>query len=131
MVFISRHSDSISQRRKIGKQQVNEKSIDVVADTIRFAVPHSLVVHSIFDNIANIIKTTKQLQHHFITGTDEYILTKEPEGPKRVPKITLRTQMLLFEIEDSTFEWKLGSIYRAGVMEQKQRIARLMCQEEE
>ena len=111
-------------KRKVGKQHVTEKSIDVVLETIRFAVPHSLVVHDIFDNITNVIKTTTQLQHHFVTGTNEYVLTKEPEGPKHVPRITLRTQLFLFDIEDSSFEWKLNAIYRAGLMEQKQRLAR-------
>ena len=111
-------------RRKVGRQNVAEKSIDVVTETIRFGVPHSVVVHSIFDNITNVIKTTKQLQHHFKTGTNEYVLTKEPEGPKHVPRITLRTQIFIFDVEDSTFEWKLNAIYRAGLVEQKQRLAR-------
>ncbi|KAK3048827.1 Protein SABRE [Extremus antarcticus] len=111
-------------KRKVGKQHVSERSIDVVAEVVRIGVPHSLVVHSIFDNITNVIKTTKQLQHHFVTGTNEYILAKEPEGPKHVPRITFRNQLLLFEIEDSSFEFKLNSIYRAGLMEQKQRLAR-------
>ena len=116
--------DTRDLKRKAGKQVVTEKSIDAAANTIRFAVPHSLVVHSIFDNITNVIKTTKQLQHHFVTGTSEYILTKEPEGPKHVPRITMRAQLFLLEIEDAAFEWKLGSIYRAGLSEQKQRLAR-------
>ncbi|KAK5167696.1 Protein SABRE [Saxophila tyrrhenica] len=111
-------------RRKVGKHHVAEKSIDIVAEVIRIGVPHSLVVHTIFDNITNVIKTTKQLQHHFVTGTNEYILAKEPEGPKHVPRITLRNQLLIFDIEDSSFEFKLNSIYRAGLMEQKQRLAR-------
>ncbi|KAF7193606.1 hypothetical protein HII31_05070 [Pseudocercospora fuligena] len=111
-------------RRKIGKQSVAEKTIEAAAEAIRISVPHSLVVHDIFDNITNVVKTTKQLQHHFLTGTNEYILTKEPEGPKHVPRVTLRTQILLFDIEDSLFESKLGAIYRAGLLEQKQRIAR-------
>ncbi|WPG99868.1 Hypothetical protein R9X50_00268800 [Acrodontium crateriforme] len=111
-------------KRMTNKQIVTEKSIDIVAETIRFSVPHSLVVHSIFDNITNVVKTTAQLQHHFMTGTNEYILTKEPEGPKHVPRITIRSQLLLFDIEDSSFEWKLGAIYRAGLLEQKQRLAR-------
>lgn len=111
-------------RRKVGKQHVMEKSVDVAAEAIRITIPHSLVVHTIFDNITNVIKTTKQLEHHFTTGTNDYILTKEPEGPKHVPRITLRTQMLLFDVEDSHFEWKLGAIYRAGMSEQKQRLAR-------
>lgn len=111
-------------RRKAGTQHITEKSVDVAAQSIRITIPHSLVVHTIFDNITNVIKTTKQLQHHFVTGTNDYILTKEPEGPKHVPRITLRTQFLLFDVEDSHFEWKLGAIYRAGLSEQKQRLAR-------
>lgn len=111
-------------KRKVGKQTVTEKSIDVVTETVRLAVPHSLVVHDIFDNITNVIKTTKQLQHHFITGTNDYVLTKEPEGPKHVPRVTVRAQLFLLDIEDSAFEWKLGNSYRAGLSEQKQRLAR-------
>ena len=111
-------------RRKVGRHNVAEKSIDIVAESIRIGVPHSLVVHNIFDNITNVIKTTKQLQHHFETGTNDYVLTKEPEGPKHVPRITLRNQAFIFDVEDSTFEWKLNAIYRAGLMEQKQRLAR-------
>lgn len=111
-------------RRKTGKHQSIEKSIDIAAQALRITVPHSLIVHTIFDNITNVIKTTKQLAHHFTTGTNDYILTKEPEGPKHVPRITLRSQVLLFDVEDSHFEWKLGAIYRAGLSEQKQRLAR-------
>ncbi|CAK3978921.1 related to FMP27 Found in Mitochondrial Proteome [Lecanosticta acicola] len=111
-------------KRRVGKQSVNEKSVDAVAEAIRIAVPNSLVVHSIFDNITNVVKTTKQLQHQFVTGSSAYVLTKEPEGPKHVPRVTIRSQMLLFDIEDNQFEWKLGAIYRAGLAEQKQRLAR-------
>lgn len=111
-------------RRKVGKHNVSEKSVDAAAEAIRVSIPHSLLVHDIFDNITNVVKTTKQLQHHFKTGTNEYILAKEPEEPKQVPRITIRTQVFLFDIEDSMFESKLGAIYRAGLLEQKQRIAR-------
>ncbi|KAI7600743.1 hypothetical protein KC346_g13138, partial [Hortaea werneckii] len=111
-------------KRKVGRHITIEKSIDAAAESIRIGVPHGLVVHSIFDNITNVIKTTKQLHHHFTTGTNEYVLTKEPEAPKQVPKITIRCQLFIFDVEDSAFEWKLGSIYRAGLSEQKQRLAR-------
>ncbi|KAK5136930.1 hypothetical protein LTR08_001437 [Meristemomyces frigidus] len=116
--------DSRDFKRKVGKDVTTEKSFDIVAESVRFCVPHTLVVHDIFDNITNVLKTTSQLQHHFVTGTNEYVLTKEPEGPKHVPKITIRAQLFMFEIEDSAFEWKLGTIYRAGLSEQKQRLAR-------
>lgn len=116
--------DLRESRRKHGGAIVDEKSIDVWTDFIRIGVPHQLVLHRIFDNFANITKATEQLHHRFKTGTNEYILKKRPEQPKKVPKISVRSKALLFEIEDGPFEWKLGSIYRIGLIEQKQRLAR-------
>jgi hypothetical protein len=116
--------DYRQSRRKHGTNIVNDKSIDISADAIRIAVPHLLVVHKIIDNIVNVVKTSEQLHHRFKTGTDQYILDKQPEGPKKVPKVTLRSQAFLFEIEDGAFDWKLGQIYLQGLLEQKQRLAR-------
>lgn len=116
--------DYRQSKRRYGHTITDEKSFDIATDAIRLAVPHQLVMHKIFDNIANVIKTVKQMNYRFKTGSDAYILDKEAEGPKRVPKISLRSRALLFELEDSSFEWKLGTIYRIGLMEQKQRLAR-------
>ncbi|KAF2126974.1 hypothetical protein P153DRAFT_321887 [Dothidotthia symphoricarpi CBS 119687] len=116
--------DYRKSKRRYGHTVTNEQSFDVATDAIRFAVPHQLVIHKIFDNVANVTKTIKQVQHRFRTGSDDYVLNKEPEGPKHVPKISLRSRAVLFELEDSSFEWKLGTIYRIGLMEQKQRLAR-------
>ncbi|KAF1808296.1 hypothetical protein P152DRAFT_485570 [Eremomyces bilateralis CBS 781.70] len=102
----------------------DENSIDVAAEAIRVAVPHGLVVHKIFDNLVNVTKTVQQLHHRFTTHSDEYILNKPPQAPKKVPRINIRTQALLGEIEDSPFEWKLGVIYKMGLLEQKQRSTR-------
>ena len=116
--------DLRESRRKHGKTSVDEKSIDVSSDFIRLAVPHQLVLHKVFDNFANIVKATEQLHHRFRTGTNEYILKKRPEEPKRVPRIAVRCKGLLFSLEDGPFDWKLGTIYRTGLVEQKQRLAR-------
>lgn len=113
-----------SRRKRSDGSVHEEKSFDVVADAIRLAVPHEMVVHKISDNIINAAKSVLQLHHRFQTGTNEYILDKTPERPKNVPKISLRTRTLLFELEDGSFEWKLGMIYRAGRVEQMQRQAR-------
>lgn len=110
--------------RRQGRATVDEKSIDLSADFVRLAVPHQLVLHKVFDNFANIIKATEQLHHRFKTGTDEHILKQRPEQPKQIPRISLRSRALLFDIEDGPFEWKLGCIYRIGLLEQKQRLAR-------
>jgi len=116
--------DLRESRHKVGREYVSEKSIEIATDFIRLAVPHQLVLHKVFDNFANVLKATEQLHHRFKTGTDEYILQKVPEGPKHVPRISLRSKALLFELEDGSFDWKLGIIYRVGLKEQKQRLAR-------
>lgn len=103
---------------------VEERLIDISTEAIRIAVPHEVIVARISDNIVNVVKSVQQLHHRFKTGTNEYILEKKPEGPKHVPKISVRSRNFLFEIEDGAFEWKLGMIYRAGRQEQIQRIAR-------
>ena len=117
--------DYRESRRKMSSGGLHEERMaDIITDTIRLSVPHEMVIHSIFDNIVNTTKAIQQLHHRFKTGTNEYILDKGPEGPKNVPKISLRTRTLLFELEDGAFEWKLGMIYRAGRVEQMQRQAR-------
>ncbi|KAK1979702.1 mitochondrial protein from FMP27-domain-containing protein [Colletotrichum cereale] len=117
--------DYRKSRRKLPNGGYHEdKMIDINSDAIRFAVPHEVQVNKISDNIINTLKSVKQLHHRFKTGTNEYILDKVPGGPKNVPKISVRTRSLLFELEDGAFEWKLGMIHRAGRVEQMQRLAR-------
>jgi hypothetical protein len=116
--------DYRQSRRKYGTSVVEDRSVDISTEAIRIAVPHLLVVHKIIDNIVNVVKTSEQLHHRFKTGTNQYILDKLPEGPKKVPKVSLRSQAFLFEIEDGPFDWKLGQIYLQGLLEQKQRLAR-------
>ncbi|KAK2055269.1 hypothetical protein LY76DRAFT_194536 [Colletotrichum caudatum] len=117
--------DYRKSRRKLPNGGYHEdKMIDINSDAIRFAVPHEVQVNKISDNVINTLKSVKQLHHRFKTGTNEYILDKVPGGPKNVPKVSVRTRSLLFELEDGAFEWKLGMIYRAGRVEQMQRLAR-------
>lgn len=117
--------DMRENRRKRSTGEIyDEKMIDVTTEAIRLAIPHQLVLHKIFDNFVNTLKSVQQLHHRFATGTNEYILEKGPEGPKNVPKVSVRSKALLFEVEDGAFEWKLGTIYRAGLVEQAQRLAR-------
>ncbi|EEH04265.1 conserved hypothetical protein [Histoplasma capsulatum G186AR] len=111
-------------RRKPDGTIIEEKSVDVSTEFIRVAVPHQMIMYRIFDNFINTAKSVQQLNHRFKTRTNEYVLGKHPEGPKRVPRISLRSRAILFELEDDAFEWKLGCIYRLGLLEQKQRLAR-------
>lgn len=113
-----------NRRKRSTGEMVDEKIIDVNTEAIRLAVPHQLVTHKVFDNFTNTLKSVQQLHHRFVTGTNEYILEKAPEGPKHIPRVSIRSKALLFEVEDGAFEWKLGAIYRTGLVEQAQRIAR-------
>ncbi|PSS12956.1 hypothetical protein M430DRAFT_106096 [Amorphotheca resinae ATCC 22711] len=113
-----------TRRKQPSGEMHDEKMIDVHTEAIRLAVPHQLILHKVFDNFINTLKSVQQLHHRFATGTNEYILEKHPEGPKHIPKISVRSKALLFELEDGAFEWKLGMIYRTGLIEQQQRIAR-------
>jgi len=116
--------DPRASRKKTDHGSVEEKSVDIGADFIRFAVPHGLRMFKVFDNFVNTFKSLLQLTHRFQTRSNVYILKKGPEKPKHVPRISLRCRALMFELEDDAFEWKLSNIYHVGRAEQKQRLAR-------
>ncbi|KAJ5102127.1 hypothetical protein NUU61_004349 [Penicillium alfredii] len=116
--------DFRKMRLKQGSILTEERSIDLWADFIRLGVPHHMVMHRIFDNLINTSKAFKQLHHRFKNRCREFVSEREPEEPKKVPRISLRSKALLFELEDDAFEWKLGLIYRTGLIEQSQRLAR-------
>ncbi|KIY01850.1 uncharacterized protein Z520_01988 [Fonsecaea multimorphosa CBS 102226] len=111
-------------KKKTQHGMIEEKTIDVSTDFIRLAVPHGLQMYRVFDNFINTSKAMKQLQHRFQTRSNEYVLAKHPVSPVKVPRISLRSKALCFELEDDPFEWKLGVIYHVGRIEQKQRLAR-------
>lgn len=116
--------DLRESKRRHGEELREERSIDVSADWIRIGVPHHLIMHQVFDNFTVTFKALKTLYQRFKTNSDIDVLEKDPEGPKIVPRISLRSRTLAFQLEDDAFEWKLGCIYRAGLVEQRHRIAR-------
>ncbi|EGD89049.2 hypothetical protein H113_04002 [Trichophyton rubrum MR1459] len=100
------------------------KSYDISSDFIRVAVPPHMIMYRVFDNFVNTFKALELLNYRMKTKSSSPSVTKPPSGPKCVPKISLRSKSMVFEIEDDPFEWKLGCIYRLGLQEQKQRLAR-------
>lgn len=116
--------DMRKMKLKQGKNLVEDNSIDIWTDFVRLGVPHHMIMHRIFDNVINTSKALKQLHQRQKTHSSEFTSKRGPEEPKKVPKISFRSKALLFELEDDAFEWKLGCIYRAGLIEQRQRRAR-------
>ncbi|KIW81853.1 hypothetical protein Z517_04879 [Fonsecaea pedrosoi CBS 271.37] len=111
-------------KKKTQHGMIEEKTIDISTDFIRLGVPHGLQMYRVFDNFINTSKAIQQLQHRFQTRSNEYVLAKHPVPPAKVPRISVRSKALCFELEDDPFEWKLGLIYHVGRIEQKQRLAR-------
>ncbi|KAL2891428.1 UPF0648 protein C3H5.09c [Ceratocystis lukuohia] len=104
---------------------VADKLIELYAESIRLAIPYEVLLNRITDNLINTMKSVQQLHYRFKTdGEKQFPFDKGPVGPKVPPRISIRTRAFLFEIEDGAFEWKLGMIYRAGLVEQQQRLAR-------
>ena len=98
-------------------------SIDVTSDLTRFAIPHQMVFHQIVDNLTCAIKATEQIRNRFSQhslGEVGSFRTK----PKLIPKTSFKLNYLILELEDGLFDWKLGLIYRLGLSEQRQRLAR-------
>lgn len=116
--------DMRQSRRKVGASFVNERSIDLASEFIRLAVPRGLTMYKVFDNFVTTMKAIEQLHYRFQTRKSTHRVEKRPEGPKHVPRISVRSKALMFELEDDPFEWKLGTIYRVALSEQKQRMAR-------
>jgi len=117
-------ADLRESKHKIGKSITTRKSFDVTMDALRLAVPHQMVFYNVTDNVTNTLKASQQLHHRFKTGTNEYILEKHAEGPKHMPRVSIRTKAMQFELEDDPFEFKLAMIHRMGLSEQKNRLAR-------
>ena len=111
-------------RKKRGAHTSEERSFDIATDFIRIGIPHQMVMYKVFDNFVNVAKASQQLHHRFLTGNNDYVVNKKPGEPKVVPRVSIRSKALLFDIEDGPFDWKLGTIYRVGLIEQKQRRAR-------
>lgn len=101
-----------------------EKYIDINAEATRIAIPHQLVVHQVVDNLVNTLKSVEQLHHRLLHSEKSVTENKCSVEPKQFPKVLIRVKALLFELEDGLFEWKLGVIYRTGILEQAQRLAR-------
>ena len=112
--------------RTLGTHRANRDSkapmVDLSSSYFRIAVPHQLVVHQVLDNFVDTSKAIKQLRHRFQLLSDKE--DHSARSMKVLPRTSFRSKILLFELEDGIFDWKLGLIYRVGLSEQKQRLAR-------
>ena len=124
-ILFSRHfqvklNDYVSDE---SSQHPRVYSVDVSSDLTRFAVPHQLVFCQVVDNLTCLLKATEQLHNRFYGRP-----TTEAKSFRRelrlMPRTSFRSKTFILELEDGLFDWKLGLIYRVGLSEQRQRLAR-------
>ncbi|BFZ59473.1 Protein SABRE [Saitoella coloradoensis] len=117
-----KYAKSTSQNGDI--HSASSKSFILRSDAIRLRIPDRFVLHELIESIINAAKAGKQLQHRFITGSNDYILQPHAEDAKHVPRVRVKSRVTSLILEDDPFESRLGLIWRVGLIEQKARLAR-------
>ncbi|BFZ54128.1 Protein SABRE [Savitreella phatthalungensis] len=109
---------------KAGGQTHHVRSINIRTDGLRIRLPHKFVFYETLEALLNTIKATTQVVHRWKTNQNSYVIAQEPKKPKKLPRIRVRSRIVLVGAEDDPFEARLGLIYRTGMQEQKMREAR-------
>jgi hypothetical protein len=94
--------------------------ISVSATSLKLTIPYKYKMSNIIENVNNTIKSTKYLLSRVRTGNPP------PHSVTHVdlPRVEIRIVELAVELQDSPFEVALARIFRVGMLEQRQRIAR-------
>ncbi|KAG6854824.1 hypothetical protein C0991_012014 [Blastosporella zonata] len=99
-------------------------SVSLDGESARMRIPYG---YNFADFVTDAIVVSKAIRHlTHITPHHTYtpMPMPEPEGPKHVPRITVRFSCLCLEAEDDPFETNLAVIWRCGQDAAKQRIDR-------
>ncbi|GLB33910.1 putative RNA pol II promoter Fmp27 protein [Lyophyllum shimeji] len=99
-------------------------SISLDGESARLRIPFGYILA---DLIFDLTATAKAIRHLArITAQQQYspMPPPEPEGPKVLPKITVRLRCMCLEASDDPFERKLADIWRCGLDAVKQRMER-------
>ncbi|QPG76829.1 hypothetical protein FOA43_004223 [Brettanomyces nanus] len=108
------------------KAEKDEKVIDASTDRIIVNIPFNFIVHRLFDSISSTVKLTKQM--HTILKSNE---VKTKLRPKEISKPTIfkhteiKSQLLSILFDDDTFECELAMTYQLGLLEQRDRLAKM------
>ncbi|KAL0572042.1 Protein SABRE [Marasmius crinis-equi] len=89
-------------------------SITVAGESARIRIPHGFVLSDLVLEVGVAIKACKHLSHITAIGASAPFPEPEAEGPKSVPKVSLRIGFLCAEAADDPLESKLSLIFRSG-----------------
>ncbi|CDZ98518.1 Uncharacterized conserved protein [Phaffia rhodozyma] len=93
-------------------------------DGMRLRIPYSYKLSQLILNINITIKAVKHIILMFKESNMSLVLAPKVEGPKHVPNIHLKCNVVTFEAKDDPMETKLNLIWRVGLEEQQARLER-------
>ncbi|KAK7060551.1 Protein SABRE [Paramarasmius palmivorus] len=90
------------------------REISVNGDTVRIHIPFGFVLANLILDVSVTVKACKHLYNTTKCGRYFPVPEPEAEGPKSVPRITVRVAFLCFQAADDNLESKLSLIFRSG-----------------
>lgn len=91
-------------------------------ETCHLTVPHQFVIYKVFENISVMAKTLRQLHYSLKTNDNDIVINPREKPAIKVPKLNLKSNRLLFSMDDDPFEAELNMIFQIGLVEQKLRF---------
>lgn len=102
-----------------------EEQVLIKCDAMRLNIPNQFMLYKIFDNIATAAKTIVNLYEQHQTKDYRLVIKpKERKIPLKLPRIRVKSPVLLMSLEADHFESELALIFKVGVREQKERLDR-------
>ncbi|PVG00036.1 hypothetical protein CPB86DRAFT_872242 [Serendipita vermifera] len=103
-------------------EQTKKPTIDVIGDCARIRIPNGFVLADTILSITVAVKAMKQL----VTITSDGVFSQMPvprsEPAKKVPRINVKIESLMFEATDSKIDSRLNIVFRNQLLAQRMRI---------
>lgn len=100
----------------------SEPGVTLENESWHFSIPYDFEMFRIFDNFSTIAKTLKQLIYSFKSSKNDLVIFAKPVSAAILPNIKLKSNRLLFTVDDDPFEAELNSIFQIGLQEQRSRL---------
>ncbi|CCE63036.1 hypothetical protein TPHA_0D04030 [Tetrapisispora phaffii CBS 4417] len=101
------------------------KTFIVDTELIRLRTEYHFKFYEVVNNIISTFKSYKQLAYSFSDLSGFHRFHPKVENPKKIPTINIRAKKFLIDVEEDPFEQELGLIFKIGVLEQRERLAKL------
>lgn len=99
------------------------KIFNLNTDFLKLIHPHKHVTYKFFDNLSITIKIVKHMFKCLKQDSKHVSIIHPSESfPKLLPTIRLKTNRVVFNMEDDPFESELNMIYQLGKVEQRKRL---------